>query len=118
MGNRYPGHSLVGLLAMAANASPAESPKRPTCPARGSRAFPVWPDTGRRSSVPAASPRELLAQWSPETEAVLALPEVQDRMKALGVARTPVAPEELAASMARHARQYSEPVKAAGIALQ
>jgi tripartite-type tricarboxylate transporter receptor subunit TctC len=65
--------------------------------------------------APAKTPAAIVARLNTELNAVLADPEVRERLNALGIGATPGTPEKFGDEMKRDLARYGQVVKAAGI---
>lgn len=65
--------------------------------------------------APAQTPRPIVDRLNRELNAVLATPEIVDKLATLGIAATPGTPEDFAAQMKADLAKYGKVVKAAGI---
>jgi tripartite-type tricarboxylate transporter receptor subunit TctC len=65
--------------------------------------------------APAKTPRAIVARLNTELNAVLADPEVRERLNQLGIGATPGTPEKFGEEIARDLARYGSVVKAAGI---
>jgi len=64
--------------------------------------------------APAATPREILARLSSETQKALQNPEVRDRLLAQGVEPVGSTPEQFAAHIESEMKRYGDAIKASG----
>ena len=65
--------------------------------------------------APARTPRTVIVRLKAELNAVLADPEVRDRLNALGIGATPGSAEKFGEEIKRDLARYGQVVKAAGI---
>jgi tripartite-type tricarboxylate transporter receptor subunit TctC len=65
--------------------------------------------------APAKTPRAIIERLNTELNAVLADPEVRERLNQLGIAATPGTPEKFGEEIRRDLNRYGPVVKAAGI---
>jgi tripartite-type tricarboxylate transporter receptor subunit TctC len=65
--------------------------------------------------APAKTPRAIVTRLNTELNAVLADPEVRERLNQLGIGATPGTPEKFGEEIARDLARYGAVVKAAGI---
>ena len=65
--------------------------------------------------APAKTPRPIIDRLNKELNAVLATPEVIERLAVLGIVPTPGTPEQFADQMKNDLAKYGQVVKAAGI---
>jgi tripartite-type tricarboxylate transporter receptor subunit TctC len=65
--------------------------------------------------APAATPRAIVERLNRELNAVLATPEIADKLATLGITPTPGSPERLGEQMKGDLEKYGKVVKAAGI---
>ena len=68
--------------------------------------------------APAATPDAIVNRVNRETQAILAMPEVRERLTALGSAPAPGSPEDFARMLTAERAQFREAVTAAGIRVQ
>lgn len=99
----------------------------------GSPRIPTWPDvptadeaglTGFAApgwfglSAPAATPDAIVTRLNTEIRAVLAMPEVRQRLADLGAAAAPGSPEDFATLIAAQRVQWERAVKAAAVRVE
>jgi tripartite-type tricarboxylate transporter receptor subunit TctC len=65
--------------------------------------------------VPVATPADIVAKLNTDFNTVVAMPDVLDKMKGMGIEPTPGTPEEMAAVLDRDLKKYKEIVAATGM---
>ena len=68
--------------------------------------------------LPGGAPREIIARWHREIVAVIAVPEVRERLTALGFEPLGSTPEEFAQRIAWEMEKWAKVIRAAGIKAQ
>jgi tripartite-type tricarboxylate transporter receptor subunit TctC len=114
MSNAVPHHAAgrLRILAVGGTRSPA-LPDVPTVEQAGVPGFYYAAWTGY--FVPAGTPRDIAARLHADITRVLALPDVRDRLNALGFELVGSTPEALAARLKTDTARMAEVVRAAGI---
>ena len=103
---------LVGLAVSSAQRS-SSLPDVPTFIESGIPDFEINSWVG--ILAPAKTPRAIVARLNTELNAVLADPEVREKLNQLGIGATPGTPEQFGEEMKRDLARYGQVVKAAGI---
>ena len=108
-----------GRVVALANGSPRRSSVLPDLPTTEEQGFP---DSGYifwvGLFVPASTPQLVIDRLNAEARKALDLPEVRERLQALGTDPSPTTPQELERMVAREIRENMELARKAGIRLE
>jgi tripartite-type tricarboxylate transporter receptor subunit TctC len=102
----------IRILAVTTPARVASNPELPTVAEQGFAGFAAAPWSG--FFVPRGTPRPVVEKLSADLIAVMRLPEVRDRMAAMGSTIVASRPEEFRAFLEKEIRQWAEAVKISG----
>ncbi len=102
----------IRILAVTTPARVASNPDVPTVAEQGFAGFAAAPWSG--FFVPRGTPRPVVEKLSADLIAVMRLPEVRDRMAAMGSTIVASRPEEFRAFLEKEIRQWAEAVKISG----
>jgi tripartite-type tricarboxylate transporter receptor subunit TctC len=102
----------IRILAVTTPARVASNPDVPTVAEQGFAGFAAAPWSG--FFVPRGTPRPIVEKLSADLIAVMRLPEVRDRMAAMGSTIVASRPEEFRAFLEKEIRQWAEAVKISG----
>jgi tripartite-type tricarboxylate transporter receptor subunit TctC len=106
----------VRALALLTDAPVASQPKIPTVADAGYPSYAA--DTWNGFMVPGGTPREIVAQLHDQIVAILALPEVRDKVLALGLQPATNTPEQFADSFEKGIATWTRVVKDAGLTFE
>lgn len=102
----------IRILAVTTPARVASNPDVPTVAEQGFAGFAAAPWSG--FFVPRGTPRPIVEKLSADLIAVMRLPEVRDRMAAMGSTIVASRPEEFRAFLEKEIQQWAEAVKISG----
>lgn len=106
----------VRALALLTDAPVASQPKIPTVAAAGYPSYAA--DTWNGFMVPGGTPREIVTQLHDQIVAILALPDVREKVLALGLQPATNTPEQFAESFDKGIATWTRVVKDAGLTFE
>jgi len=109
-------HLKAGKLNAIAVSSRTRSPSLPDTPTFNEAGVPDFESSSWVGILaPAKTPRPIIDRLNKELNAVLATPEVIERLAVLGIVPTPGTPEQFSEQMKSDLAKYGQVVKSAGI---
>jgi tripartite-type tricarboxylate transporter receptor subunit TctC len=109
-------HVTAGKLRALATPAPHRLAGYPELPTFAELGYPVIQVRDWQGVVaPAGTPREVIHRLNTEIAKVTALPEVRQRLEAVGMEVAGMGPDDFAAHIRRELRRWGELVRAAGI---
>jgi tripartite-type tricarboxylate transporter receptor subunit TctC len=106
----------AGRLRGLAVTTAKRSPVMPELPTIAEQGFPGFEAVSWYAlMVPAETPQDVIAKLHAETSRILKLPEVRDKLAALGAEPVGNSPQELAATIRGESARWSEVIRRQGI---